>query len=460
MPLLNRSPVALLKDGAKAVPQLLRLPFLPEDSFLILLSIALGALTGLFSAGFIFLLRLCTTLFFTHVAAGLGVFGPAQVVLLPALGGLIVGPIIWRFAHEAQGHGVPEVMKAIVTRGARIPMRVAIVKILASAVTIGSGGAAGREGPMVQIGATLGSSLGQLYRLSTSHLKTLVACGVAGGIAATFNAPIAGAIYALEVLMVGQMSPAFLLVILCSVSSSIVSRSLLGNFPAFLVPPHELVSAWEVLLYIPLGILCAFAARLFVRTFYSVEGRFESWKFPPYLKACAGALVVGLIGRFLPHVFGTGFPAIESALYARLTPVLLLVLLVAEICSNSFTLGSGGSGGVFAPALYIGAMLGGAFGSLVHFLWPASTAGAGAYALVGMAAVFGGAAHAPLTAILILFEMTGSYRIILPLMAATVTSVSLSRRLSPESIYTMKLRRAGLVFDYRTEAVSEPASLP
>ncbi|HUU15231.1 MAG TPA: chloride channel protein, partial [Terriglobia bacterium] len=372
--------------------------------------------------------------------------------------GLLVGPLIWRYAREAKGHGVPEVMKAIVTSGARIPIRVAIVKILASAVTIGSGGAAGREGPMVQIGATLGSSLGQFYRLTSSHLRTLVACGAAAGIAATFNAPIAGAIFALEVLMMGQMSPAFLLVILSSVTSSIVCRSLLGNYPAFLVPPYELVSSWEVILYVPLGVLCALAARLYVLTLYRFEAMFDGWEFPPYLKPCVGALAVGLTGRFLPQVFGTGFPAIESALWAQLAPAMFLVLFVAEIGCNSFTLGSGGSGGVFAPALYLGAMVGGAFGSLVHFIWPASTAGSGAYALVGMAAVFGGAAHAPLTAILILFEMTNSYRIILPLMAATVTSVSLSQRLSPDSIYTLKLRRAGLVFDYRGEAARETES--
>ena len=435
----------------------LKLPFLPEENFLILLSIALGVVTGLCSAGFILLLRWCTGFFFRQVASLFDFFGPARVILIPALGGLLVGPMIWRYAREAKGHGVPEVMKAIVTLGARIPIRVAVVKILASAVTIGSGGAAGREGPMVQIGATLGSSLGQFYRLSSSHLRTLVACGAAAGIAATFNAPIAGAIFALEVLMMGQMSPAFLLVILCSVTSSIVSRSLLGNFPAFLVPPYELVSSWEVILYVPLGALCALAARLFVLTLYRVEAMFDNWDFPAYLKPCAGALGVGLIGRFLPQVFGTGFPAIESALWAQLAPATLLVLFLAEAVCNPFTLGSGGSGGVFSPALLLGAMLGGAFGSLVHFIWPASTAGSGAYALVGMAAVFGGAAHAPLTAILILFEMTNSYRIILPLMAATVTSVSLCQRFSPDSIYTLKLRRAGLVFDYRGEAAKESA---
>ncbi len=451
MKLPSSFPVARVKGWIEDLGRLLHFPFLPEENFLVLLSIALGGLTGLCSAGFIYLLRLCTAFFFNHIGARFDFFGAAGVVLVPALGGLIVGPMIWRYAREAKGHGVPEVMKAIVTRGARIPIRVAVVKILASAITIGSGGAAGREGPMVQIGATLGSSLGQHYRLSSYHLRTLVACGAAGGIAATFNAPIGGAIFALEVLMMGQMTPAFLLVILCSVTSSIVCRSLLGNFPAFLVPPYELVSSWEVLLYVPLGLLCALAARLFVHTLYRVEGFFDGWVFPAYLKPCVGALAVGLTGRFLPHIFGTGFPATESALWAQLAPAMMLVLFLAEIGCNSLTLGSGGSGGVFAPALFIGAMLGGAFGSLVHFLWPASTAGAGAYALVGMAAVFGGAALAPLTAILLLFEMTNSYQIILPLMAATVTSVSLSQRLSSDSIYTLKLKRAGLVFDYRRE---------
>ncbi len=436
-----------LKKWAKVIAHLIQLPFLPEENFLIFLSIVIGALTGLCSVGFIRFLSLCEDLFFVSLASKLDFFGAAQVLLLPAVGGLIVGPLIWRYAREARGHGVPEVMKAITTGGSRIPIRVAAVKIIASTVTIGSGGTAGREGPMVQIGATLGSSLGQLYNLSSNHLRTLVACGAAGGIAATFNAPIAGAIFSLEVLM-GRTSPAFLLVLLSSVTSSIVSRSLLGNYPAFVVPPYELVSSWEVLLYVPLGLLCAVAAQLFVYSLYKAEEIFEAWKFKPYLKPAIGALAVGVVGTYLPEVFGNGLPTVEKALHASLTWQILLILFFAEIFCNSATLGSGGSGGVFAPALYIGAMLGGAFGSGVHYLWPASTAGAGAYALVGMAAVFGGAAHAPLSAILILFEMTNDYQIILPLMAATVTSVSLSQRLAKDSIYTLKLRRAGLAFNY------------
>ena len=459
MKLLSLPSRAQVKIWAKAVTRLIQLPFLPEENFLIFLSIVIGALTGVCSVAFIRILGLCENLFFVSLASTLDFFGTARVLLLPAVGGLIVGPLIWRYAREARGHGVPEVMKAITIGGARIPIRVAVVKILASTVTIGSGGTAGREGPMVQIGATIGSSLGQLYKLSSYHLRTLVACGAAGGIAATFNAPIAGAIFSLEVLM-GQTSPAFLLVLLSSVTSSIVSRSLLGNYPAFLVPPYELVSSWEVLLYIPLGLLCAGAARLFVHSLYRAEEIFEAWKFPPYFKPCVGALAVGVVGTYLPEVFGNGLPAVEKALHASLSWQVLCILFLAEIFCNSATLGSGGSGGVFAPALYIGAMLGGAFGSGVHYLWPTSTAGAGAYALVGMAAVFGGAAHAPLSAILILFEMTNDYQIILPLMAATVTSVSLSRRLATDSIYTLKLRRAGLVFDYGGSTGVEKPKVP
>ena len=217
---------------------------------MILVSVVLGALTGLCSVGFIRLLNFTQEFFFGTIASVLDGLGSANVLLLPALGGLIVGPTIWKYAREARGHGVPEVMKAITTGGARIPIRVAVVKIFASAMTIGSGGTAGREGPMVQIGATLGSSLGQLYGLSSYHLRTLVACGAAGGIAATFNAPIGGAIFALEVLM-GQTSPAFLLVLLSSVTSAVVSQSLLGDYPAFNVPPHDLINWWEINFYIP-----------------------------------------------------------------------------------------------------------------------------------------------------------------------------------------------------------------
>jgi CIC family chloride channel protein len=427
-----------------------RSSFLPSQNALVLLAIVVGLLTGFGSVGFIVLLRLLTEFARTRVASALDFLGPANLVLLPALGGLLGGPLIQRFAREAKGHGVPEVMTALSTRGGRIRKRVAAIKVLASGLTIGFGGAAGREGPMVQIGSTLGSAVAQMARLGSRHIRTLVACGAAGGIAATFNAPIAGAIFAVEVLM-GRFHADFLLVLLTSLTSCMVTRHYLGNYPAFVVPAYELMSPAELPLYFILGIGLGFAAVFYVRVLYKSEDIFDGWKFPESLKPAMGGLLVGLILRFLPQVYGTGFPAIESALWVRFPWGLLIALFAAELLANCATLGSGGSGGVFAPGLYMGAMLGGAFGMGVHALYPDWTGGAGAYAMVGMAAFFAAEAKAPTTALLILFEMTNDYRIMLPLMAATVASVVVSHRLLPHSIYTLKLYRRGIGFPYAEE---------
>jgi CIC family chloride channel protein len=422
-----------------------RSPFLPEQNLLLVLAVAVGILTGLGSVAFIRLLNAVTRVFREDAAGALGVFGDARLVLLPALGALLVGPIIQRFAREARGHGVPEVMTALATAEGRIRPRVVLVKVVASALTIGSGGAAGREGPMIQIGSAIGSTIGQWAKLTASQLRTLVACGAAGGIAATFNAPIAGAIFAVEVLM-GRWSADFLLVLLTSLSSCFVARHFLGNHPAFVAPAYELVGKLELPLYFLLGILAGFVSLLYVRLLYRSEGWFGSWRFPDALKPAVGALGVGLLLRFFPEIYGTGFPAIEAALWVRFAWPLLLGLLFAELVGNCATLGSGGSGGVFAPSLYMGAMLGGAYGTAAHALFPGSTAGSGAYAMVGMAAFFAAAAKAPTTSILILFEMTNDYRIILPLMLATVASVLVSHRLLPQSIYTLKLHHRGIAF--------------
>lgn len=424
-------------------------------NLLMVLSIVVGVLTGLGSVGFIRILGWVTHLARDGVAGALAVFGPAQIVLVPALGGLLAGPLLERFAREAKGHGVPEVMTALATRGGRLRKRVVMVKVVASSLTIGFGGAAGREGPMVQIGSAMGSAVAQFARLPTRSMRTLVACGAAGGIAATFNAPIAGAIFAVEVLM-GRLHADFLLVLLTSLSSCIVARSFLGNAPAFVVPAYDLRSPGELLLYALMGLGLGLAAVTYVRLLYRAEDVFGAWRFPDMLKPAVGGLVAGLVLRFLPEVYGTGFPAVESALWVRFPWELLLALFVGELIANVATLGSGGSGGVFAPGLYMGAMLGGAFGTLVHALAPQWTAGSGAYAMVGMAAFFAAAAKAPLTALIILFEMTNDYRIMPPLMAATVASVFVSHGLLPQSIYTLKLFRRGITFPYRDEP-SPPA---
>ena len=310
---------------------------------------------------------------------------------------------------------------------------------------------------MVQIGSAIGSAIGQWTRLSTRNVRTLVACGAAGGVAATFNAPIAGAIFSMEVLM-GRIHTDFLLVLLTSLSSCMIARHYLGNYPAFIAPAYELVSPGELPLYFFMGILIGLAAMGYLRLLYRAEDVFGRWQFPDALKPAVGGLIVGLVLRYFPQVYGAGFPAIESALWVRFPWELLLGLFFAQVVANCATLGSGGSGGVFAPSLYMGAMLGGAFGTFAHVLFPDWTAGSGAYALVGMAAFFAAAGKAPATSILILFEMTNDYRIVLPLMAATVGSVYLSHRFLPHSIYTLKLHNRGIRYPYEDEP--ESARLP
>lgn len=439
-----------------------RSSFLPSQNYLIILAVVVGVLTGIGSVAFIYVLRALTGLAQGGVASLLEIFGSASVVLLPAIGGLLAGPLIHRYAKEAKGHGVPEVMTALAVKGGHIRKRVVTVKVIASSLTIGFGGAAGREGPMVQIGSTIGSTIGQMANLTTRNIRTLVACGAAGGVAATFNAPIAGALFAMEVLM-RRIHTDFLLVLLTSLSSTMVARHYLGNYPAFYVTAYELASPAELPFYFLMGLLVGLAAIIYVKLLYRSEDWFAAWQFPEYLKPALGGLFVGLILRYYPEIYGTGFPAMEEALYVRFPFELLLALFFMEMIANCATLGSGGSGGVFAPSLYMGAMLGGAFGALVHTLFPDWTGGSGAYAMVGMAAFFAAAAKAPTTSILILFEMTNDYRIMLPLMAATVGSVYLSHQLLPHSIYTLKLFNRGIRYPYLDEAeadVVQPGSQP
>ncbi len=352
-------------------------------------------------------------------------------------------------AREAKGHGVPEVMLAVATFGGKIRARVAVVKSLASAVCIGSGGSAGREGPIVQIGSSLGSSLGQLLRLPESRIRLLVACGAAGGISATFNAPIAGVLFAMEVILREFTANSFAFVVFSSVTACAVSRSLLGNYPSFLIPEYRLVSVWELPLYLGLGLLAGIVSVGFIKSLYGVEDIFERWHFREYLKPVAGGLAIGVMGVFFPQVFGVGYGpqptggpgGLDLVLVGKIGLGMAALLCVLKVLATSFTIGSGGSGGVFAPSLFIGAMLGGAVGQVVHGLWPGMTAGPGAYAVVGMGAVFAGAARAPITAVIILFEMTGDYRIILPLMTAVVGASLLAQHLSRDTIYTLKIRR-------------------
>ncbi|RME44108.1 MAG: CBS domain-containing protein [Caldilineae bacterium] len=416
-----------------------------ETTILLLTALIVGLSTGLGAVGFIWLIGQADWLFFDVVekwlSRGMGRFA---ILLIPALGGLVAGPLIDRFAKEAKGHGVPEVMQAIALRGGRIRPAVVVVKAVASAACIGSGGSAGREGPIVQIGSAIGSVLGQLFNLSDSRIRNLVACGAASGIAAVFNAPIAGAIFAMEVIL-GEFSTRYFgTIVISAVAASIVSRHFLGDSPAFVVPAYSMVSSWEILLYTLLGLLTALGAWLFVTTLYWFEDRFDEWQFPNALKPVVGGVLLGVLALYLPDTLGSGLEFIGESLVGKILPGTMALLIFGKMLATNFTLGSGNSGGVFAPSLYMGAMLGGAFGVAVHTLLPDVTASAGAYALVGMAALFAAATHAPITAVIIVFEMSGDYRLILPLMFATVVSTLLSERLRRENIYTLKLARRGI----------------
>lgn len=418
----------------------------PSQTVIVLMTaILVGLSTGYSAIAFIWLIEQFQRFFFDVLQAGLAVWlGGLAIILIPAAGALMAGPLISRFASEAKGHGVPEVMQAIALRGGRIRPPVVVVKALASAACIGSGGSAGREGPIVQIGSAIGSVVGQTFRLSDDRIRNLVACGAAAGIAAVFNAPIAGTIFAMEVIL-GEFTTAYFgNVVICAVTASIVSRRFLGNNPAFAVPTYSMVSPWEIFFYAVLGLLAALAAWLFVTGLYWFEDLFDGWKFPNGLKPAVGGLMLGGLALFLPDVLGSGLEFIEEAINGHLTLGLMAILIFGKMLATNFTLGSGNSGGVFAPSLFVGAMLGGAYGTVVHGLFPGITATSGAYALVGMAALFAASTHASITAIIIVFEMSGDYRLILPLMFATVIAVLVSERLRRENIYTLKLARRGI----------------
>ena len=370
------------------------------------------------------------------------------VIAAPVVGGLIYGPLVSRFAPEARGHGVPEVMFAVNRMGGRMRPQVPIVKSLASALCIGSGGSVGREGPIVQIGSALGSVTGQWLRVPESQLRLLVACGAAGGIAATFNAPIAGVFFSLELILRNFETRSFGLVVLSSVTADAVGRAAFGSHPFLALPGFSFSSPVELLLYAGLGVAAAGVGLGFVRVLYGGEDLADRlWRGPDWLRPAAGGILLGLLLLAVPQMYGVGYPVLEHAVAGRYVILALLGLLAAKVLATSLTMWIGGSGGVFAPSLFMGAMLGSAYGAIAHDALPHLAAAAGAYGLVGMGAVFAAASRAPITAVLIIFELTGDYRVILPLMIAVVVATALAGAVTGDSIYTLKLRRRGVDID-------------
>ncbi len=437
-----------------------------EDYYLIGLSILIGGATGLGAHLFYTLIEMADAWCYGHDGSrsgGLYSGKTFMLVALPAIAALAVGLITRFFAREAKGHGVPEVMDALHRGGGSIRPRVAVAKAISSTLTIGSGGSAGTEGPIIQIGAAIGSTFGQALKVTRRQMSVLIACGVSGGIAAIFNAPIAGVLFALEIFLKDFSFRTFSPVVFASVLSCSLTHAFRpedrGIFETAGFQDYQYTfDGSELPFYLILGLICAATAVIFIRGLYFTEDVADRIRLPEALKPAIGAVILGVTGiaycsivntQDAPPFFGNGYPTIELITGAgifEMSITVLLVMCALKVLATCLTLGFGGSGGVFAPSLMMGAAVGGALGlGLYHFGWIEQNS-VSAYALVGMAALVAGTTHAPMTAIVILYELTREPKVILPVMFAAIVSTFGAQLLLKDSIYTLKLRRRGVRF--------------
>jgi CIC family chloride channel protein len=415
---------------------------IPSEFYLLFLALMIGVLTG-FGAYFLNLI-VEGIRWLMYEQAGNQLISSSIMnylrIIFPAIGGLLVGLMIHHFSPEVKGHGIPGVMESVANKGGHIRRRVSILTSLNSGMTIGSGGSAGKEGPIVQIGAAIGSSIGQLFKVSQRRMKILVGCGAAAGLAAVFNAPIAGVVFTIELILGDYSLKAFTPIVVSSVVATAISNYFIDSNPLFHVPVYAIKSPWEFSLFLLMGLLGGVLSVVFIRSLYTIEDFFEEKiKLPNYFKPAIGGLITGIIAFWFPQIYGFNDLATHSALISEPGMLILLVLIFAKILATSFTLGSGGTGGLFTPSLFIGAMFGALFGEIIGSIYPGAVAPPGAYALVGMGIIVAGTIHAPLSALLIIFEVTRDYNIILPLMIGTVSSTLIARWIEKDSIYTMKL---------------------
>ncbi len=418
------------------------------------LPVIVGALAGIGAIIFRYLIAIVYNLFFEgkfnyffddHLP--LSTVWGNYVILIPVIGFFLVGVLVNKGAPEAKGHGVPEVMTAVFTNKGNIRPRVAGIKTIASALCIGTGGSTGREGPIVQIGASIGSAIGQLLHLSSFGTITLLGCGAAAGIAATFNAPLGGILFAIELILPEFSVRTFVPLALSASTSTYLVRWCLGNEPAFSVPHYVLNSGYELPLYAVMGLLIGVIAVFYIKSLYKLEDLFEDWNVSPYFKPVVGGIVVGVTGLILFKsygnffIFGVGYSTISDVIsgVSGFSIVFLLALVVLKVFATSMTLGSGGSGGIFAPGLFIGACFGAAFGLLATTLFPTIATTPSAYASVGMGAFIGGITGAPFMAIVMFFEMTRDYSIILPLTISVVIARAFVHYHSEGTVYEIKL---------------------
>ena len=421
--------------------------------------VGLGA--GLAAVGFSILVELSDYFFLDMVKdEWLGGLPPARLILIPAIGGLLVGPITYFLAPGARGHSIPEVMSALDSRAGRLPATDALAKIAAAAITIGSGGAVGRQGPVVFLGASFGSLTGRALAANERTMRLLAAAGAAGGFAGIFNAPIAGVFFALEVLLRRFSTRNFSVVVLSSVVATVTAIQLRGDELAIPVPSYDFANALETPLFAVLGVACGILGVAFIRLFYWIEDRFTRVSgLPRWLLPAIGGAMVGALALLDSSILGIREDARDSALLGNEAIEAMLLLLLLKMAATSITAGSGGSGGVFFPTLFMGAMVGGVFGEVGNLLLPDIVEEPGAFASVGMAATFAAASRAPITSVLFLVEMTDNFGLMVPLLIAVAAATFVSQLLSRGTIYSIKAERLGVQIEEDVEPINVMAQL-
>lgn len=425
------------------------LPRFPQNLTINLLAITVGVATAFGTALFILMMRWCRYLFFDVVQPELVPFlGSASIVFIPVLGGLLMGPIVTYISPEARGSGVPQLMMAIDRIKGRVRARVIFSKIVATVLTLSSGGSAGREGPIIQIGGSIGAFVARIFAITPGRTRWLIASGCAAGIAVLFDTPIAGAIFAMEVIVGDYAIRSFASIILASVAGSVVGYYVLGPSPSFLIPSYKPLVWHEYGFFLALGLLAAISSLLFVKLLYATESAFTRVRIPLWIKPAIGGLGVGVIAMWAPQIMDTGYEFMNQMLKQEFVVsnlvMALVVLLVLKIVATSLTVGSGGSGGVFAPSVFIGGTLGAAIGNLANRALDTPFQNPGAYALVGMAAMLGATIQAPFTAIIMIVEMTNDYSLVMPLMLAVAVATLVYNHYLRYSAFTLKLHQLGM----------------
>ncbi|NTW73811.1 MAG: chloride channel protein [Chlorobiaceae bacterium] len=426
---------------------------LTQDLPFLLVAVLVGLLTGYVAVVFHEAIRTISSLLFEGTTAiGLPSLNNYPRILLlpliPAVGGLVVGIYNALVIKAKPEHGLASVIKAVAQNDGKIPKKNWLHKTITSVVSIGTGGGGGREAPIAHVGAAIGSTVAQLLKFSPARTRTLLGCGAAAGLSAVFNAPIGGVMFAVEVILGDFSVKTFSPIVVAAVVGTVISRSFLGNYPTFHVQEYTLVSNSELVLYFILGALAGLSAVLFIRTFYFIEELFNKFEkrfhVPAWAMPAIGGLLCGLVSMWVPELYGFSYDVINRALAGNESWENMIAVYLLKPVVAAFTVGSGGSGGMFAPSMKMGAMLGGMFGHVVNNLFPGITATSGAYALVGMGALTAGIMRAPLTVILILFEVTGQYEIVLPIMFAAVTSTVIARLVYPHTMETYVLEKEGI----------------